>query len=96
MAGARALATLSIGGDNAFDDCDNAHKAALVRQSKAVLETAFNYDEPYTSEDEKYDFARRTTDEINGIGTYAELNRHNVNPMVQRAIRRFYKEMRGD
>ena len=56
---------------------------------EAGLRAALNYEEPYTEEDKKYDFALATTDAINGDGAYAGVNRDNPNPMVQRAIRRW-------
>ena len=53
------------------------------------LRAALNFEEPYTDEDKKYDFALQTTDAINGDGTYAEVNRNHPDPGVQRAIKRW-------
>jgi len=56
---------------------------------RAGLRAALNYEEPYTEEDAKYDFALQATDTVSGEGTYAQVNFHNPNPMVQRAIKRW-------
>ena len=66
-----------------------AWEAVETDNLRAGLRAALNYEEPYTDEDKKYDFALQTTDTINGVGTYAELNQFNPNPMVQRAIKRW-------
>ena len=55
----------------------------------AGLRAALNYEEPYGPEDEKYDFALKTTDMVSGDGTYAAVNVHNPDPGVQRAILRW-------
>lgn len=55
----------------------------------AGLRAALNFEEPYTEEDKKYDFALQATDSVNGDGTYAEINFHNPDPGVQRAIKRW-------